>query len=301
LGFSIHFSAQWKKFQDHDEMNTLKTVFLMTFMVVLLILIGSLIGGRQGMIIAFFFSLVMNAGSYWFSDKIVLMMYGAKPVSEAEAPKLYAIVSRVAAESHVPMPRVYLIPGDTSNAFATGRNPEHAAVAATEGIVKSLSDDEMEGVLAHEFAHIKNRDILTSTIVATMVGAITLAARMAGWSLMFAGDRGRRNSNGLADVAMLILAPIAAVLLQLAISRSREFAADEGGARTTKRPLSLANALQKIERNAERLPMENASPATAHLFIVNPLRGEGLMKLFSTHPPTSERIERLQKLAMSGV
>ena len=282
-------------------MNTLKTVFLMTFMAVLLILVGSLIGGRQGMIIAFFFSLVMNVGSYWFSDRIVLMMYGAKPVSEAEAPKLYAIVSRVAAEAKLPMPNVYLIPGDTANAFATGRDPQHAAVAATEGIVKSLSDDELEGVLAHEFSHIKNRDILTSTIVATMVGAITFLARMAGWSMMFAGDRDRRNSNGLADLAMLVLAPIAAVLLQLAISRSREFAADEGGARMTKRPLSLANALQKIERTAERLPMANASPASAHLFIVNPLKGEGLMKLFSTHPPTSERIERLQRLAMSGV
>jgi len=282
-------------------MNTLKTVFLMTFMVVLLILVGSLVGGRQGMIIAFFFSLLLNGGSYWFSDKIVLMMYGAKPVSEAEAPKLYAIVSRVAAEAQLPMPKVYLIPGDTANAFATGRNPEHAAVAATEGILRSLSDDELEGVLAHEFSHIKSRDILTSTIVATMVGAITFLARMAGWSMMFAGGRDRRNSNGLADLAMLIVAPIAAVLLQLAISRSREFAADEGGARMTKRPLSLANALQKIERTAERLPMENASPATAHLFIVNPLKGEGLMKLFSTHPPTSERIERLQQLAMSGV
>ena len=167
-------------------MNTLKTVFLMTFMAVLLILVGSLIGGRQGMIIAFFFSLVMNVGSYWFSDRIVLMMYGAKPVSEAEAPKLYAIVSRVAAEAKLPMPNVYLIPGDTANAFATGRDPQHAAVAATEGIVKSLSDDELEGVLAHEFSHIKNRDILTSTIVATMVGAITFLARMAGWSMMFA-------------------------------------------------------------------------------------------------------------------
>src|SRR3989442_644629 len=282
-------------------MNTFKTVFLMTFMVVLLILLGSLIGGRQGMIIAFFFSLVMNVGSYWFSDKIVLMMYRAKPVSEAEAPKLYTIASRVAAEAQLPMPKVYLIPGDAANAFATGRDPQHAAVAATEGIVKSLSDDELEGVLAHEFSHIRNRDILTSTIVATMVGAITFLARMAGWSMMFAGGRDRRSSNGLADLAMLILAPIAAVLLQLAISRSREFAADEGGARMTKRPLSLANALQKIERTAAQLPMENASPATAHLFIVNPLKGEGLMKLFSTHPPTSERIERLQQLAMSGV
>src|ERR1051326_793966 len=282
------------------DMNTIKTVSLMTLMMVLLILVGSLIGGERGMIMAFAFSLIMNFGSYWFSDKIVLMMYRAKEVTEAEAPRLTSIVARVSSQAQLPMPRVYIIPNETSNAFATGRNPEHAAVAATEGILNLLSDDELEGVIAHEFAHIKNRDILTSTIVATMVGTITFIARMAGWSMMFGGSRDRRDSNGLGDIALLILAPIAAILVQLAISRSREFAADEGGAHTTGRPLSLANALQKLERTAEITPMQNASPASAHLFIVNPLRGDGIRKLFSTHPPMAERIERLQHLAMTG-
>ncbi len=282
-------------------MNMMKTVFLMTLMMVLLMLIGSLLGGKQGMMIAFVFSLMMNFASYWFSDKIVLTMYGAKEVNEAEAPRLYSLVARVSQEAQIPMPRVYVIPSETPNAFATGRNPEHAAVAATEGILSILSDDELEGVLAHEFAHIKHRDILTSTIVATMVGAITMIARLAGWSLMFGGgNRDRRDSNGLAELALLIVAPFAAMLIQLAISRSREFAADEGGAHICGRPLSLANALQKLERKAELTPMEHASPASAHLFIVNPLRGDGLMKWFSTHPPMQERIERLQQIAMAG-
>ena len=280
----------------------MKTVFLMTLMMVLLMLVGSLLGGEQGVIMAFLFSLVMNFGAYWFSDKIVLMMYRAKQVTEAEAPRLYSLAARVASQAQLPMPRVYIIPGETPNAFATGRDPNHAAVAATEGILKTLSDDELEGVLAHEFAHIKHRDILTGTIVATMVGTITFVARMAGWSMMFAGGgRDRRDSNGLAELLLLILAPIAAVLVQLAISRSREFAADEGAARISGRPLSLANALQKLERGVERLPMANASPASAHMFIVNPLSGKGVFKLFSTHPPVSERIVRLQKLAMGGI
>ncbi|MBI3765195.1 MAG: zinc metalloprotease HtpX, partial [Ignavibacteriales bacterium] len=219
-------------------MNTLKTVFLMTFMMVLLMLVGSLIGGQNGLIMAFVFSLAMNFGSYWFSDKIVLMMYRAKEVTEAEAPRLYSLVARISSQAQLPMPRLYIIPGETPNAFATGRSPQHAAVAATEGILQLLSDDELEGVLAHEFAHIKHRDILTSTIVATMVGTITFVARMAGWSMMFGGgSRDRRDSNGFAELAMLILAPIAAVLVQLAISRSREFAADEGGAHICGRPL----------------------------------------------------------------
>ena len=283
-------------------MNTLKTVFLMTFMMVLLMVIGSMIGGEQGLIMAFAFSLLMNFGSYWFSDKIVLMMYKAKEVTEAEAPRLYSLVTRVSSEAQLPMPRVYIIPGETPNAFATGRGPNHAAVAATEGILKLLSDDELEGVLAHEFAHIKHRDILTGTIVATMVGTITFIARMAGWAMMFGGgSRDRRNSNGFEELAMLILAPIAAVLVQLAISRSREFAADEGGAHICGRPLSLANALQKLEKGVENIPMENVSPATAHMFIVSPLFGGGISKLFSTHPPLEERIERLQKIAMSGI
>ncbi len=282
-------------------MNMLKTVFLMTLMMVLLIAIGSFFGGEQGMIIAFLFSLLMNFGSYWFSDKIVLMMYRAKEVTEAEQPRLYSIVARVASEAQIPTPRVFIIPSDTPNAFATGRSPEHAAVAATEGILKMLSDDELEGVLGHEFAHIKHRDILTGTIVATLVGSITFIARMAGWTLMFGGGgRDRRDSNGLAEIFMLIVAPIAAVLMQLAISRSREFAADEGGAHITGRPLSLANALQKLERKADQIPLEHVPPSTAHLFIINPLRSGGIAKLFSTHPPTEERIERLQQMAMGG-
>lgn len=280
-------------------MNMLKTVFLMTLVTVLLLLVGSLLGGEQGMIMAFGFSLIMNVGSYWFSDKIVLRMYRAKEVSQAEAPRLYAVVSRVSNQAQLPMPKIYIIPGETPNAFATGRDPNHAAVAATEGILQLLSEDELEGVIAHEFAHIKHRDILTGTIVATMVGAITMIARMAGWSMMFGGrSDDRRGSNAFAEVALLILAPIAATLVQLAISRSREFAADEGGAHFTGRPLSLASALQKLEKGTEQLPMENASPASAHMFIVNPLHGGGIMKLFSTHPPIEERIERLQQIAL---
>jgi heat shock protein HtpX len=282
-------------------MNTVKTVFLMTLMMVLLILVGSLIGGQQGMIMAFGFSLLMNFGSYWFSDKLVLMMYRAREVSEADAPRLFAIARTVSTQAQLPMPKIYIIPGETPNAFATGRNPEHAAVAATEGILTMLSDDELEGVVAHEFAHIKHRDILTGTITATLVGTITFVARMAGWSMMFGGSRDdRRDSNGFSEIAMLILAPIAAVLVQLAISRSREFAADAGAAQFTGRPLSLANALQKLERGVERIPMSNASPASAHMFIVNPLRGGGVMKLFATHPPIEERVDRLQQIAMGN-
>ena len=281
-------------------MNMTKTVFLMTLMMVLLMLVGSLLGGKQGMVMAFAFSLIMNFVSYWFSDKIVLMMYKAKEVTEAEAPRLYSLVARVSQEAQLPMPRVYMIPSEAPNAFATGRNPDHAAVAATEGILKILSDDELEGVLAHEFAHVKHRDILTSTMVATMVGAIMMIARLAGWSMMFGGGSRDRRGNALSEIALLIIAPFAAMLIQLAISRSREFAADEGGAHICGRPLSLANALQKLERNAELKPMEHVSPASAHLFIVNPLHGEGFTKWFSTHPPLQERIERLQQLAMGG-
>jgi heat shock protein HtpX len=283
-------------------MNTLKTVFLMTVMTVLLILIGSALGGQQGMVMAFGISLVMNFFSYWFADRIVLAMYRAKEVKEAEFPRLYAIAARVAQQTNLPLPRLYVISEETPNAFATGRNPQHAAVAVTEGILNLLSDDELEGVIAHEFAHIKHRDILIGTIVATMVGAITFLARMAGWSLMFAGgNRGeRRDSGGVGELLLLLLAPIAAVLVQLAISRSREYAADEGAARFTGRPLSLAQALQKLERVNERLPMQSATPATAHLMIVNPLSGGGITKLFATHPPLQDRIARLQQIAMGS-
>ncbi len=283
-------------------MNTFKTVFLMTLMTVLVLLIGSMLGGEQGLIMAFGISLLMNFVSYWFSDKIVLMMYKAKQVTETDAPKLYSMVQRVASQAQLPMPKVYIIPEDSPNAFATGRNPEHAAVAVTEGIMRILGDDELEGVIAHEFAHIKHRDILTGTIVATMVGAITMLARMAGFAMMFGGGRREdRDGGGMGELALLILAPIGAVLIQMAISRSREFAADEGASRITGRPLSLANALQKLERGAERIPIQTQQPATAHMFIVNPLRGGGVFKFFMTHPPMEERIARLQQIAMGGI
>lgn len=281
-------------------MNTLKTVFLMTLMTVVLLAVGSLAGGEQGMVFAFLVSLLMNFGSYWFSDKIVLRMYKAREVTEAESPRLYRIVVRVAEQVGLPVPRVYIIPGESPNAFATGRNPQHAAIAVTEGILSLLNDDELEGVVAHEFAHIKNRDILTGTIVATMVGTVTFVARMIGWSMMFGGRNDeRRGSNGIAEIAMMILAPIAAVLIQMAVSRSREFAADAGAAQATHKPMSLAAALQKLEKRGEHVQLLNASPASAHLFILNPLKAGGLSKLFSTHPSTSERVEALHQLAVA--
>jgi heat shock protein HtpX len=283
-------------------MNTMKTVFLMTLMMLLLLFIGEAFGGREGLLLAFVFSLLMNFGMYWFSDKVVLKMYHAREVTEMEEPRLVQTVGKLATQAQLPMLRVYIIPNETANAFATGRNPEHAAIAVTSGILKILNDDELEGVLSHELAHVKHRDILTGTIVAAMVGTITFIARMAGWAMMFSGGRRseRDSGNGISQLFLLILAPIAAVLLQFAISRSREFAADAGGSAISGKPLSLANALKKLERNAERVPMENAGPATAHMFIVNPLRSGGMMKLFSTHPPMEERIARLEQIAMHG-
>ncbi len=283
-------------------MNTVKTVGLMVLLMALLMLVGQWLGGEQGLFIAFAFSMLMNFGMYWFSDKIVLMSYGARQVNEEESPRLYSIVRKLAQQAELPMPKIYIIPGDTPNAFATGRNPDHAAVAATEGILRMLSDDEIEGVLGHELAHVKHRDILTSTLVAAMAGAIMLLARMAMFAAIFGGGgRDRDNSNPLGGLLILILAPVAAMMIQFAISRSREFAADEGGAKISGRPLSLANALRKLEAGVQRHPMPNAGTATAHLFIVNPLRGGGVTKLFSTHPPTEERIARLEHMAMGGL
>jgi heat shock protein HtpX len=283
-------------------MGTVKTVGLMVLMMALLMLVGQWLGQEQGLMMAFFFSLLMNFGMYWFSDKIVLMTYRAREVRQEEAPRLYAIVQKLSMQAELPMPKVYIIPGDTPNAFATGRNPQHAAVAATEGILKMLTEDELEGVIAHELAHVKHRDILTGTIVAAMAGAITFLTRMAMYASMFGGgSRDRENSNPIGEILLLILAPIAAMLIQFAVSRSREFAADEGGARICGRPLSLASALKKLERGAELIPMQNAGTATAHMFIVNPLRGGGVMKLFSTHPPTAERVARLEALATGGI
>jgi len=280
-------------------MNTLKTTFLMALLTVILVTAGGALGGESGMVTAFLFALVMNGVSYWFSDKIVLRMYGAKEISLEEAPKLHRIVQDLTLRAHMPMPKVYVIPQESPNAFATGRDEKHAAVAVTEGILDILSESELRGVLAHELSHVKNRDILIGTIAATMAGAISMLAYIAQWGLIFGGrgnDR-REGGNPIVALAMIILAPLAAMLVQLAISRSREFGADATGAAISGDPLSLAGALKKLQRGAERIPMD-ANPATAHMFIVSPLTGGGLMTLFSTHPPLEERIRRLEEMTM---
>jgi len=280
--------------------NLFKTAVLLAALTSLVVLIGQAIGGQQGMLIAFILAVAMNFGSYWFSDRIVLAMYRAQPIEEAQAPDLYRIVRRLTTRAGIPMPRVYLIPGDTTNAFATGRSPQHAAVAVTEGIMRMLDDEELEGVLAHELSHVKNRDTLTMTIAATMAGVITYLAHMAQWAAIFGGGRrdDEEGSGGgvFGALLMAILAPIAAMLIQLAISRAREFQADASGAQLAGRPWGLAKALEKLEMASRMAPMD-ATPATAHLFIVNPLRGEGLATLFSTHPPIQERIARLRAMA----
>jgi heat shock protein HtpX len=278
-----------------------KTAILLAVLTAMLVLLGGALGGQQGMVIAFVLALVMNFASYWFSDKIVLAMYGARSVDEASAPGLYAMVRRLVTRASIPMPRVYLIPSDAPNAFATGRNPQHAAIAVTEGIMRILDDEELEGVLAHELSHVKNRDVLIATIAATLAGAITYLAHMAQWSAMFGGHRGDddEGANPVAMIVMAIVAPIAAMLVQLAVSRSREFQADASGARLAGRTWGLAKALEKLEMASRVTPMA-ANPATAHLFIVNPLSGQSLMRLFSTHPPMEERIARLRAMRISG-
>ncbi len=280
-------------------MNTVKTVGLMVFMTLLLVFAGAALGGRSGMIFAFGLAVVMNFGTYWFSDKIVLKMYGAQPVTEAEAPELHSIVRYLAQKAGMPMPKVYIIPEETPNAFATGRNPEHAVVAVTNGIMRILSREELTGVIAHELAHIRHRDMLTGTIVATIAGAISMLAQMAQWAMIFGGSRrdDDEGSNPIAALVMMIVAPIAAMLVQMAISRTREYEADKGGASLAGDPHWLANALLKLERGNQVIPMDNAKPATAHMFIVNPLHGGGLMNLFSTHPPIAERVKRLEEMA----
>jgi len=279
-------------------MNTLKTTFLMALLTVLLVIAGGALGGQGGIVTAFLFAVVMNGVSYWFSDKIVLRMYGAKEVEPKDAPKLYSIVQDLTLRAHMPMPNVYLIPQETPNAFATGRDEQHAAVAVTRGILDILTEAELRGVLAHELSHVKNRDILIGTIAATMAGAISMLAYVAQWGLIFGGRSSgdREGGNPIAALAMIILAPLAAMLVQLAISRGREYGADATGASISGDPLSLASALKKLQRGVEKIPME-ANPATAHMFIVSPLTGGGLMTLFSTHPPLEERISRLEMMA----
>ena len=278
--------------------NVLRTTVLLAALTALFLVIGGALGGNQGLFIAFVFALLMNFASYWFSDKIVLKMYGAREVSPHEAPELYQLVQRLAQRAGIPMPRVYVIPGDAPNAFATGRNPQHGAVAVTEGIMRMLDTDELAGVLAHELGHIRNRDTLIMTVAATLAGAITMLAHMAQWGAIFGfGRRDDEDSGGSGVFGLLfmaILAPIAATLIQLAISRSREYFADSTGAAVAGSPSGLARALEKLHYSSQRLPME-ANPATAHLFIVNPLTGGSLANLFSTHPPIEERIRRLRR------
>lgn len=267
----------------------------------LVVFVGDLAGGRQGMYIALGIAAVMNFVSYWFSDKIVLAMYRAQPVDYASAPRLYSMVQRLTQRAGLPMPALYVIPTPTPNAFATGRDPQHAAVAVTDGIVRMLTEEELEGVIAHELSHVQNRDILISAIAATLAGALMILARILGYSMLIFGGGGDRDRNGggLGALFAMIFAPIAAMLIQMAISRSREFQADASAAALTHNPLGLARALQKLSRGNEAIPMD-AEPSTAHMFIVSPLSGSSIINLFSTHPPLEARIERLERMAREG-
>ena len=279
-------------------MNTLKTGILLILMTALIVWIGGQFGGMRGTILAFIIAIGMNVVSYWFSDKIVLAMYGAKPISESEAPDLYTIIGRLTSKAEIPMPKLYIVPSEMPNAFATGRDPQHAAVAVTQGLMRILNQNEVEGVIAHELAHVKNRDILISTIAATLAGAIMMIARMAQFAAIFGGVRSddRRGGGGVIGLlATIIVAPIAALLIQMAISRSREYQADATGAKISGHPMSLANALLKLDSTGRQLPSD-ASPAMAHMFIVNPFHG-GIVSLFSTHPPIKERVARLEAMA----
>ena len=284
-------------------MNRFKTFLLMLVLTLLFIFIGSAVGGRQGAVFAFVVAALMNFVSYWFSDKIVLRMYGAKEVTQSEAPELYGIVAELTSKASLPMPKVYIMENDTPNAFATGRNPEHAAVAVTTGIMRILSKDELMGVIGHELSHIRHRDILIGTIAATLAGAIAMIARVAQFGAMFGGgrssdDEGGGGGNFLAVLIFSIVGSIAAMLIQMAISRSREYLADEGGAHLS-HPLYLSRALGKLEMANQKIPME-ANPSTAHMFIVSPLHGGGVLSLFSTHPPIEQRIAKLEEMARTG-
>jgi heat shock protein HtpX len=274
--------------------NTFKTAFLLTGLTLLLMFIGRVFGGQNGMLIALIFAAVMNFVSYFYSDKIALAIYRAQPVTREDLPRAYQIVERLTQKIGIPMPKMYVIPTESPNAFATGRNPEHASVAVTHGILGLLNDEELEGVLAHELGHVRNRDILISSVAATIAGAITYLAHMAQWGMMFGGyERDRENrGGGIAALAMIILAPLAAMLIQLWVSRTREYQADESGAHFTGNPYALASALAKLDAYSKRVPMQ-ATPSTAHLFIIQPFLGQSLTSLFSTHPPIAKRIERL--------
>ena len=276
--------------------NTFKTALLLTALTLFLLFIGDYFGGRNGLVVALILAALMNFISYFFSDKIALAMYNAKPVAREQLPRVYSVVERITQRVGLPMPKIYVIPTDSPNAFATGRNPSHASVAVTEGILNLLDDEELEGVLAHEIGHVRNRDILISSIAATLAGAITFLARMGMWAGMFGGYSSRedrdRGGGGIGALLMLILAPLAAMLIQMAVSRSREYQADATGAHLTGNPYALARALQKLDAWSKRLPMA-ATPSTAHLFIVQPLAGVDFASLFSTHPPIAKRIERL--------
>jgi heat shock protein HtpX len=278
-------------------MNILRTFILMTLLTLVLVWAGAALGGQSGALFALIMAGVMNLGSYWFSDKIVIKMYRGQEVTSGT---LYEVVQELCQRNNLPMPKVYILPQPTPNAFATGRNPQHAAVAATEGILQILSREELMGVMGHEMSHVKHRDILIGSIAATIAGAISYMAHMAQWAAIFGGFGGRddEDSNPVALILMMILAPIAAMLVQMAISRSREYAADKGGAKLCGNPFYLASALRKLEAANSRMPMPKVNEATAHMFIVNPLRGDGLKALFSTHPPVEERIRRLESMTI---
>jgi heat shock protein HtpX len=286
-------------------MNGLRTTILLALLTALLVWAGGMLGGQQGAVIAFVIAGAMNFISYWYSDKIVIKMYGGREVGPNDDPELYGLVQNIAQRAGLPMPKVYILPQDTPNAFATGRNPEHAAVAVTDGIRRILDKRELAGVLGHELAHVGNRDILVSTIAATLAGAISYIAQMAQWAAIFGGGQSRdRDGEGgggmIGLLVMMIVAPLAAMLIQMAVSRSREYGADVGGAKTTGDPLALASALRKLHLGSQRIPLQASdatATSTAHLFIVNPLTGRGLASLFSTHPPMEERIARLEAMA----
>jgi len=284
-------------------MRTLKTGFLLTALTLILLFGGEALAGRQGMTFGLILAVFMNGMAYFFSDKIALASSGARPVSREQAPRLYAVMERLAAKGNLPMPKLYVIPQAAPNAFATGRNPSHASVAATEGLLELMTDDELEGVIAHELSHVRNYDILTTSIAATLAGAITWIAQMGRWALLFGGfggSRDRRGGGGLEALLMLIVAPIAALLIQLGISRQREYAADAAGARLVGHPYGLINALEKLGAYNKRIPMTNVTPATSSLYIVKPLStGQVFMGLFSTHPPLPDRIEALRRMTIA--